>query len=459
MSLEHTDTIVALASGTLPCGVAVIRVSGPSATVIANTIIKGELEERRASLRTLYTDDGQKLDQALVVLFAGPHSYTGEDVVEFHAHGSVPIVRALIDRICQLGARHARAGEFTERAFFNNRIDLVQAEAVGDLIGAQSLRAAQMASNTLRGLYTKSVEGLRGSLTDARVHIEGALDFPEEDIQDELVADCAGLLREVMGNLDTLIHKTKGAIALSHNLKVVLIGEPNSGKSSLINLLSEDDLAIVSPTPGTTRDAILARVDIGQWSIDILDTAGIRRAVDDIEQEGVARACAKARLADRIWWVRHEREDEKMKTVDDLYDFLGQDFDRTIPIDTIYNKIDLSHEPARHQVPERGHQVWLSCKTGVGQSALKDMVDSIYLVNQTAVEQESEYSARRRHADALLRAREHLVCAQENLASAQEWVLVAEELRLTQRCLDEILGVVSSDDLLGEIFSRFCIGK
>ena len=457
MPKDAPETIVALASGTLPCAVALVRVSGALAPDIAERLAGGAPAPRTASLRTLRDSEGAPLDDAIVIFYPGPHSYTGEDVLEISLHGSAPLVQAAIDAICTAGARHARAGEFTERAFLNGRIDLVRAEAVADLISAQSLRAARAAHNSLRGAYSRAIESIQQALTELRTNIEASLDFPEEDTPEGNSKRQTRAINDTIAQAEALLAGTQAAIVRSHGLRLALIGEANVGKSTLLNTLSGEDLAIVSEQAGTTRDAISADLNIGGHTVRIIDTAGIRASDDDIEREGMRRARQAAQAADRIWWLAAPDSEGGFASTAELNRWLG--LSTPIPIDVIHNKIDLGGQEPKIKASENGgFSVWLSAKTGAGIEQLGTMVEKI-LGGSAPGEGESDYSARRRHADALSAAVERLRQAERLTQDGDSPELIAEELRLAQTHLDEILGKLSSDDLLGSIFSSFCIGK
>ena len=453
------DTIIALTSGALPCAVAVVRLSGERTVAIAQQITGKTPAPRRASLCQVRDGDGALIDEAIVIYFPAPRSYTGEDVLEVHTHGSAPVVHALIDCACAAGARHARPGEFTERAYFNGRLDLVQAEAVADLISAQTMRAARAAHNSLRGTYSRLIEAIQRQLTEARVLIEAAIDFPEEDLPAEQRSECADALGQIRAHINQLRADTDAAIARRHGLTIALVGEPNAGKSTLLNALSGEDLAIVSGTPGTTRDAIAAEVSVHGQIVRLTDTAGIRSGGGDIEREGMRRARELAAKADRVWWVRAPDNNEQLHSREQLREQLALD-DNAV-IDMLHNKIDLSGQQPALQQDEGAYAVQLSAHTGGGLELVHDMVAQIChdKAGATVGAREDEYSARRRHSDALAQADTSLARASDLISAGDGWELIAEELRLAQLSLDGILGKVSSDDLLGEIFARFCIGK
>ncbi len=455
------DTIIALTSGALPCAVAVVRLSGERAADIARQMTGRIPAPRRASLCRVRDGDGALIDEAIVLYFPAPSSYTGEDVVEVHTHGSAPVVHALIDCACAAGARHARPGEFTERAYFNGRLDLVQAEAVADLISAQTMRAARAAHNSLRGAYSRLIEAIQRQLTEARVLIEAAIDFPDEDLPAEQRGECAEALGKIRAQIGRLRTDTDAAIARGHGLNIALVGEPNAGKSTLLNALSGEDLAIVSSTPGTTRDAIVAEINVHGQIVRLTDTAGIRSGGGDIEREGMRRARALAAKADRVWWVRAPDNDEKLHSRSQLREQLA--LDESAVIDVLHSKIDLSGLPPTLQRDEGAYAVQLSAQTGGGLDLVREMATQICRdqagAGAGAGASEDEYSARRRHSDALTQADACLARASDLTSAGEGWELIAEELRIAQLSLDRILGKVSSDDLLGEIFAHFCIGK
>lgn len=443
------DTIVAEASPPGRGGVAIVRVSGPAALTIATAVV-GELPPaRRISQRRFRDHAGEVIDHGLVVAFPGPQSFTGEDVVEFHAHGGPVVVDLLLQRLLGLGARLAQPGEFSQRAFLNDRMDLAQAEAIADLIDSGSAQAARAALRSLQGEFSQRIHDLIEGLTSLRVYVEAAIDFPEEEVDflaDQAIGDRLSRLR--LGFDDLLARASQGAI-LREGMSVVLAGKPNAGKSSLMNRLTGQDTAIVTEQPGTTRDVLREQIAIDGMPLHIIDTAGLRAAGDMVEIEGMRRARRAMEQADRVLLVVDANEGP---TAVEQIDEVPRDAALTV----IRNKIDLSGEAPGVTEREDVTVLAVSALTGAGIDLLREHLKAL-MGYQTAGE--GAFSARRRHLEALERARAHLEEAVNQLQSYRAGELVAEELRLAQGQLGTITGELSSDDLLGKIFSSFCIGK
>ncbi|ANJ67508.1 tRNA uridine(34) 5-carboxymethylaminomethyl synthesis GTPase MnmE [Halothiobacillus diazotrophicus] len=450
MLKSPADTIVAIATAPGKGGVGIIRISGPEAHALATRIV-GELPPIRYArhLSFRHPDSGETLDDGLCLAFAAPHSYTGEDIVELQGHGGPVVLDTLLQIVVALGARLARPGEFTERAFLNGRIDLAQAEAVADLIDAGSQAAAQAASRALQGAFSQRVDEITRALIELRMHIESALDFPEEEIDflaDTRIIEKNRRLRE---QLDTLMAETSQGVLLREGMRVAIVGQPNAGKSSLLNQLSGDERAIVTDIPGTTRDVLRAEIQIDGMPVHIIDTAGLRQSDDPIEQEGIRRAWLEIRAADAI-----------MLMIDDRYGITEADEQTlaqlpTKPLIRIRNKIDLTGRSAGLD-PEDQETIGISAKTGAGIRELRAMLQRImgYQVSEGG-----QFIARRRHLDALRQAQQEVTAALQALDKWQAGELAAESLRRAQLALDEITGKFTADDLLGTIFSSFCIGK
>ncbi len=443
------DTIVAEASPPGRGGVAVVRVSGPAAMTIA-TAVAGDLPpDRQISLRRFRDHAGQVIDKALVVAFPGPHSFTGEDVVEFHAHGGPVVVDLLIRRLLGLGARLAQPGEFSRRAFLNDRMDLAQAEAIADLIDSGSVQAARAALRSLQGEFSHRVHELVEGLTSLRVYVEAAIDFPEEEVDflaDQAIDDRLSRLRS--GFEDVLARASQGAI-LREGMSVVLAGKPNAGKSSLMNRLTGQDTAIVTEQPGTTRDVLREQIAIDGMPLHVIDTAGLRAEGDLVEIEGMRRARRAMEQADRVLLVVDASDG--LTAADQM-----EEVPRDAALTVVRNKIDLSGETPGEEERDGVTVLAVSALTGAGIDLLREHLKAL-MGYQTAGE--GAFSARRRHLEALERARAHLEEAVIQLQTYRAGELVAEELRLAQGQLGTITGEVSSDDLLGKIFSSFCIGK
>jgi tRNA modification GTPase len=450
--MSHSDTIVAAASPPGRGGVSIVRVSGPKAPEIAATVA-GVLPEPRHATLTQFLDAAREpIDVGIALFYPGPLSYTGEHVVELQGHGGPVIVETLIERCVQLGARRARPGEFTERAFHNGKIDLAQAEAVADLIDAGSREAARAAMRSLQGEFSSMVQGLTDALIDLRTYVEAAIDFPEEEVDFLRNEELDERLATVRGHFDGVTTAAGQGRLLRDGMTVVLAGRPNSGKSSLLNRLAGYDAAIVTPIPGTTRDVLRERIDIDGLPLHVLDTAGLRDSDDLVEREGVRRASAEMSRADRVLFV-----------IDTSNDPLGRAFDEErvrlpadVPVTLLFNKIDLGDALPVADTYSGPPRINVSASSGIGldllRSHLKDCVSF-----QTAGN--GSISARRRHMEALARARAWVESAARQLQERRAGELVAEDLRAAQTALDEITGIFTADDLLGRIFGSFCIGK
>jgi tRNA modification GTPase len=450
--MSHTDTIVAAATPPGRGGVGVVRVSGPKVPEIAATLV-GELPQARHATLTRFLDKtGEPIDVGLTLFFPGPHSYTGEHVVELQGHGGPVVVERLVERVVELGARRARPGEFTERAFHHDKIDLTQAEAVADLIDAGSREAARAAMRSLQGEFSSMVQGLTDALIDLRTYVEAAIDFPEEEVDFLGDHELRERLAIVRGHFDAVAAAAGQGRLLRDGITVVLAGRPNSGKSSLLNRLAGYDAAIVTPVPGTTRDVLRERIDIDGLPLHVLDTAGLRDSDDVVEAEGVRRAHAEISRADRVLFVIDSGDDPEARAFAEQRSRLPQE----IPVTLVFNKIDLGAGLPVSDTISGPPRVHVSARTGHGldllRAHLKDSVSFQHASNGTI-------SARRRHLEALARARACVENAAAQLEQRRAGELVAEELRQGQQALDEITGVFTADDLLGRIFGSFCIGK
>jgi tRNA modification GTPase len=450
--MSHTDTIVAAATPPGRGGVGVVRVSGPKVPEIAATLV-GELPQARHATLTRFLDKtGEPIDVGLTLFFPGPHSYTGEHVVELQGHGGPVVVERLVERVVELGARRARPGEFTERAFHHDKIDLTQAEAVADLIDAGSREAARAAMRSLQGEFSSMVQGLTDALIDLRTYVEAAIDFPEEEVDFLGDHELRERLAIVRGHFDAVAAAAGQGRLLRDGITVVLAGRPNSGKSSLLNRLAGYDAAIVTPVPGTTRDVLRERIDIDGLPLHVLDTAGLRDSDDVVEAEGVRRAHAEISRADRVLFVIDSGDDPEAQAFAEQRSRLPQE----IPVTLVFNKIDLGAGLPVSDTISGPPRVHVSARTGHGldllRAHLKDSVSFQHAGNGTI-------SARRRHLEALARARACVENAAAQLEQRRAGELVAEELRQGQQALDEITGVFTADDLLGRIFGSFCIGK
>lgn len=429
--------------------IAVVRISGPGAPTIAAAIVGPLPAARRAACRSFRGDDGAALDTGIVLHFPAPASFTGEDVVEFQGHGGPVVVDRLLARTLSLGARLARPGEFSERAFLNGKLDLAQAEAIADLIAAGSAEAARLAVRSLHGELSLRVGLLLEELVRLRTLVEAAIDFPEEEI--DFLADGAVLaeLDLLRSRVDALLEAATRGRLLRDGLRVVIAGAPNAGKSSLLNALVGHDAAIVTAIPGTTRDVLREFIQLDGLPLHIVDTAGLRTAADEVEAEGIRRARSEIADADRVLWVHDDGDPFDMARLS------SAGLPPGIPITVVRNKIDRTGTPAGLHEGDTP-TIALSATTGAGLSALRDHL------KESAGYQgsfEGDLIARRRHLDALERVRVSLRAAREALLAHRAGELLAEDLRQAQNALGEITGAFVPDDLLERIFSSFCIGK
>lgn len=437
------DTIAAIATPPGRGGIGVVRVSGPRVPDIARGVLGRLPRPRYATLAEFRDARGQVMDQGLALYFVAPHSYTGEDVLELHGHGGPAVLHLLLGRCLELGARLAEPGEFTRRAFLNDKLDLAQAEAVADLIDAASAQAARSAARSLSGEFSRAVNALGQRLVELRMLVEASLDFPEEDIDFLATADVATKLAALAAELEALRRRAHQGRLLQEGLTIVLVGQPNVGKSSLLNRLAGEEIALVTPVPGTTRDTVRERILVEGIPLHVIDTAGLRETEDEVERLGQARTWAAVEKADLVLVIADARAGLNAEEA-----AITARLPPRLPVLTVYNKIDLTGEAPR----STAEAVWLSALTGAGIDFLHER-----LLAMAGWEQLSEdvLSARERHLAALRRAEAHVAAA----AQVQAPELLAEELRLAQEALGEITGEFTADDLLGEIFARFCIGK
>ena len=447
----ETDTIAAVATARGNGPVGMIRLSGPNASAIASQVTNTALAPRFAHYTSFTAASGDVLDKGIALYFPGPNSFTGEDVVELQGHGGHIVLQSILTRCLDLGARSAQPGEFSERAFLNGKIDLLQAEAIADLIAAENETAAKLASSSLVGGFSTLVTTLSQRLNELRALTEASIDFPEEDIDVlkrhsviERLNECQATISSLLNDVSTAQRKTQGYTA-------ALFGAPNAGKSSLLNALAHDDVAIVTHLPGTTRDTLKQTINISDLSLEIIDTAGIRETQDVIEKEGVKRAKHTAGMADLII---HVVDDTCPLDQDvDEMDFPGE---RNLII-KVHNKIDQSGRTAGVITSQDGiTRVGVSAKTGEGLQSLTSVIETILLGEG---HQTSQFSARQRHVEALTVANEHLTNALSAYSLHNAAELLSEDLKLVQNAIDSLTGKVSSDDILGQIFSSFCIGK
>ncbi|HSW93711.1 MAG TPA: tRNA uridine-5-carboxymethylaminomethyl(34) synthesis GTPase MnmE [Gammaproteobacteria bacterium] len=449
---KHSETIVATATPPGRGGVAVVRVSGPRVKAVCKQVLKKIPNARYAIYSSFFDEAGKAIDQGIALYFPNPHSFTGEDVLELHGHGGPVILDCLIRRILQLGARLARPGEFSERAFLNDKMDLTQAEAIADLIDAASEQAARNALQSLQGEFSKKIHALVEALIELRLYVEASIDFVEEEI-DFLNSEAVDLkLHHILCDLEMIQASAKQGSLLRDGITAVIAGQPNVGKSSLLNQLSGKDVAIVTDIPGTTRDVLRESIVMDGMPIHIIDTAGLRESDDPIEQEGIRRAFDEIEKADLILFVVDASRHDPVF----LSDFL-QKLPPHATLMTIRNKIDLTTEnPGVFHDDKNSLTISLSAKNGSGIESLRQWIrHSVGYDTQC----EGTFSARRRHLDALSRAKDFLLHGQKQLTEHRAGELLAEDLRLAQNTLSEITGEFTSDDLLGRIFGSFCIGK
>lgn len=453
---KENDTIVAQATPPGRGGVGILRISGALASAVAQAILNKLPTPRYAHYLKFYDEDSNSiLDQGIALYFQGPHSFTGEDILELQGHGGPIVLDLLLKRILALplpGLRIARPGEFLERAFLNNKIDLTQAEAVADLINANSEQAARSAVNSLQGVFSDRIKAFSQNLIDLRAYVEAAMDFSEEEIN--FLSD-----GKIEGQLNNIINELKKVQAAAHQgsllregMKVVIAGRPNAGKSSLLNALAGKESAIVTAVAGTTRDVLREYIHIDGMPLHIIDTAGLRETSEIIEKIGIERAWHEIENADSLLFIVDSSSTEATLPDPELIARLPT----TLPIIVVRNKIDMTDEQCGLTEVKGYPVIRLSAKTGQGIENLQQ-----YLKKSMGFTQhpEGHFLARRRHLDALEKALKHLNNGHEQLVIMQAGELLAEELRLAQSALEEITGEFSSDDLLGEIFSNFCIGK
>ncbi|WP_236207615.1 tRNA uridine-5-carboxymethylaminomethyl(34) synthesis GTPase MnmE [Pseudomonas tohonis] len=450
------ETIAAVATAQGRGGVGIVRVSGPQASHIAQAVAGRQLKPRYAHYGPFHDASGATLDEGLALYFPGPNSFTGEDVLELQGHGGPVVLDLLLRRCLELGARQARPGEFSERAFLNDKLDLAQAEAIADLIEASSAQAARNALRSLQGEFSRRVHALTEKLIQLRIYVEAAIDFPEEEIDFLADGHVLGLLDGVRENLSTVLREAGQGALLREGMTVVIAGRPNAGKSSLLNALAGREAAIVTDVAGTTRDVLREHIHIDGMPLHVVDTAGLRDTDDHVEKIGVERALKAIAEADRVLLVVDATSAESADPFALWPEFLDSRPDPA-KVTLIRNKADLSGDTIDLQSSADGHvTLSLSARSGDGLELLREHLKACMGYEQTA---ESSFSARRRHLEALRQASAHLEHGRNQLTAAGAGELLAEDLRHAQQALGEITGAFSSDDLLGRIFSSFCIGK
>jgi tRNA modification GTPase len=467
--VNSSDTIAAIATAPGRGAIGIIRISGPNVPDIAQALLGAIPRARSANLARFLAADGAVLDEGVALYFAAPASFTGEHVLELQGHGGTVVLDLLMQRLLALGCRAAQPGEFSERAFLNGKIDIAQAEAVADLIDAGSAAAARAAVRSMRGEFSARIAELQQRLTELRKLVEASIDFPEEDIDfaahSKFEERFVGRLADIFSAFDSILAAARQGSLLRDGLNVVIAGKPNAGKSSLLNRLAGDDIAIVTDLPGTTRDILRQSLELDGLTLNLIDTAGLRPTTDVIEAEGVRRARGEIAKADLVLYLvdaaLKDVSAETLRTatsgaVASKRPTSGDDLPLGTPVAVILNKIDLLDMPARIDTTTTPVQIHLSAKTGAGIELLRSHLRTMAGYQGA---DSGALSARRRHLDALMRARECVQQGAEGFAARRALELFAEDLRLAQRALGEITGEFGSDDLLGEIFRSFCIGK
>ncbi len=447
-----TDTIAAIATATGRGGVGIVRVSGAKCSDIAGKVLKRVPKIREACYTTFYSSKGEILDQGIALYFQAPNSFTGEDVLELQAHGGPVLLDMLLQSVIHCGARMAHPGEFSERAFLNDKLDLAQAEAIADLIDANSTQAAKQAINSLKGKFSRKINTLVDNLVALRMYVESAIDFPEEEI--DFLSD-----GKVLTDLNTLIeqcaqiqHQAQQGVLLREGMKVVIAGRPNAGKSSLLNALAQREVAIVTEIEGTTRDVLKEHIQIDGMPLHIIDTAGLRESPDRVEKIGIERAWQEIEQADRVLLMVDATRD--IRVLEESY---WQQFQQHCAgkITLLFNKIDEQGANVQENNKIEPY-IEISALTGLGLDKLREHLKQVMGYQQST---EGSFSARRRHLQALEKAQRYLENGRLQLQQFAAGELLAEDLRLAQDHLGEITGKFTPDDLLGKIFSSFCIGK
>ncbi len=451
MNVKNTDTIAAIATPRGNAGVGVIRISGSATKEIIQKLCATDLEPRKATLAKIHDQQNRLIDQVLLIFFPSPHSFTGEDILELQGHGGTIVLDMLLEHVLSLGCRQARAGEFSERAYLNGKIDLAQAEAIADIIESHTRSAVRGAMRSLEGEFSKEVYKLVEDLVHLRMLAEAYMDFPDEEISEIPQKEFTDKLDDLTNGIRQLLAMASKGNLLRDGFHLVLAGKPNAGKSSLLNILTKNDTAIVSEQAGTTRDIIRDRIDLDGLVIDITDTAGLRHTTDVIESEGVRRAQKELEKADRVLLIIDEA-DYDQELAGELLDFV----DDETPVTIIRNKIDLLGKQPEIIKNNNQYEILLSIKTGIGVDLLYQHLREVVATESLT---EGVFTARRRHLEALQEAQALLLNAAGHLTPFIQLELLAEDCRQAQKSLNTITGEFSSEDLLGRIFSSFCIGK
>lgn len=448
MHQDNNTTIAAIATGASAGGIGVVRISGVLSQFIATAVLGTCPPPRTAVYLPFLQQDQSSIDRGIAIFYPNPHSYTGEDVLELQAHGGVAVLQILLARCIELGAKQAGPGEFTKRAYLNGKMDLAQAESVADLINAATIEAAKSAVRSLSGEFSNQINILLSSLVQLRMYVEACLDFPEEEIDFISQGNVLEKLHQTLSAVQSVFDKAKQGSLLRDGFHVVLIGQPNVGKSSLMNALAGEELAIVTSQAGTTRDTIKTAIQIDGVPLHVIDTAGLRETNNEVEQFGIARTWKVAESAN-IALLLVDSSHGITQSENDILARLSSDITKV----WIHNKVDVTGDKPKIILLNDQYHIYLSAKTGDGLHLLKKHLLDLVGYHSSG---EGVFMARARHLDALTRVSNHLHIAIENIASAE---LVAEELKLAQDHLSSITGAFTPDDLLGEIFSKFCIGK
>jgi len=448
VNIESLDTIAAIATPPGNGGVGIIRISGKGVSEIARQLLNKALQPRLAQFSSFTDDDGSVIDSGIALYFPAPASYTGEDVLELQGHGGAVVLDMVLRRVLMLGARLANPGEFTERAFLNNKLDLAQAEAVADLIESSTEQSVRSAQKSMQGVFSNQINELVAELTELRIYVEAAIDFVDEEIDFLSDGVVENRIVRLLQRIEQIQNTAQQGRLLRDGMTVVLAGKPNAGKSSLLNALAGHDAAIVTDIAGTTRDVLRERIQLDGMPLHIIDTAGLRESENAVEKEGIRRAQEEIKKADRILLLLDSRELED----DELLRYLPNN----ISITKIYNKIDLTKTAPMIQDTATGCELHLSIKTGAGMELLRQHLKRCMGYQEQT---DNVFIARRRHIEALRKGHAFVESALNQLRISQAGELVAEDLRQAQYSLSEITGEFTSDDLLGKIFSSFCIGK